>query len=670
MIYAFRDVNEDVSIIPFGSEAMQINGVYIEDKIEGYRTLYVKGRESLSPEFEAAEINTKDGSMRKSKRYPARVITVGYQLAAADSQSFRAAYNELGRILAVDDARLIFNDEPDKFFIGTPSFVSEVDPGSNIIRGEIEITCFDPLKYSVIEYEAAADESGNIFVDYGGTYKAYPVLEADFYKESEGSGSALTGNGDCGYVAFFNENEKIIQCGDPSEEDGTSVYEKSQTLINQRFEDSAAWGDTAKALWSQNGGVLLPADTTKNGSVGMKIASYAVPANPQSTSAVVLSNTRSDVGSPYVNYSVRLTASGRNTNSVKITVTVTAALWTSGSWLYGGYPLTGSLYIGGSWHDIAIKGSSEKWRGSTAHTASTSFTVTGLTADQAVLSGIKFKVSAVDAGRLNERGCSALGIAKYEADVPDTYFLGATSYGSGTGYHAATISRAIPADSAGQSGAADFTLTYKQKISIGKDGDSQAGAFQVQLTDSQGISIAGFRIVKNRAGKTGSIIFYANGEAVQTEDIDLSYGNGIGTSNVIKIGEKLTFDIGGTKAVITNPAVKEMKAARITIGFEQYASLTPLAYNGIYWVKFVKNNCDTWQDIPNKFSANDVLEADCKAGEIYLNGVRYPQLGALGNDWETFYLVPGVNQIGVSYSSWVASDYAPAVKVRYREAFL
>ena len=77
MIYAFRDVNEDVSIIPFGSEAMQINGVYIEDKIEGYRTLYVKGRESLSPEFEAAEINTKDGSMRKSKRYPARVITVG-----------------------------------------------------------------------------------------------------------------------------------------------------------------------------------------------------------------------------------------------------------------------------------------------------------------------------------------------------------------------------------------------------------------------------------------------------------------------------------------------------------------------------------------------------------------------------------------------------------------
>lgn len=670
MIYAFRDINEEVSLIPLPSEAMQINGVYIENEIEGYRTLYVKGRESLSPEFETVEINTKDGSMRKSRKYPARIITVGYQLRADSAEAFREAYNRLGGILNVNDAELIFNDEADKFFTGTPSLVGEVSPGSNTVTGEIEITCFDPLKYSVLEHEATADESGSVFIDYNGTYKAYPVLEADFYKENEGDGTALNGTGDCGYVAFFNENEKIIQCGDPAEEDGTSVYEKSQTLINQTFEDSAAWGSTAKALWSENAGVLLPAGTAKNGTVGMKIASYAAPANPATTSAVVLSNARSDVGSPYVNYSVRLTASARNTNSVRITVTVTAALWTSGSWLYNGYPLTGSLYIGGSWHNITIKGSGEKWRGSTAHTASTSFTVTGLTADQTTLNGIKFKVTAVDAGKLNERSCSALSIAKYAADVPDTYFLGATSYGSGTGYRAATISKLIPADSAGDAGATDFTLTYRQKISIGKDGDSQTGAFQLQLTDAQGVSVAGLRIVKNKAGKTGSIIFYVNGEAVQTNDVDLSHGNSIEVSSITKSGEKLTFDAGGLKAVITDASVKQMKAVRITIGFEQYASLTPLTYNGIYWVKFIKNNCDTWQDIPNKFSANDVLEADCKAGEIYLNGVRSPQLGALGNDWETFYLVPGINQIGVVYSSWVASEYAPGIKVRYREAFL
>ena len=65
-----------------------------------------------------------------------------------------------------------------------------------------------------------------------------------------------------------------------------------------------------------------------------------------------------------------------------------------------------------------------------------------------------------------------------------------------------------------------------------------------------------------------------------------------------------------------------------------------------------------------------MLEADCNSGEIYLNGIRSPQLGALGNDWEGFYLKPGLNQIGVAYSGWVTDDYAPQFKVRYREAYL
>jgi hypothetical protein len=65
-----------------------------------------------------------------------------------------------------------------------------------------------------------------------------------------------------------------------------------------------------------------------------------------------------------------------------------------------------------------------------------------------------------------------------------------------------------------------------------------------------------------------------------------------------------------------------------------------------------------------------VLTADCKNGDIHLNGVLSPDLGALGNDWEGFYLTPGLNQIGVAYSDWVADGYAPTMKVRYREVFL
>ena len=76
------------------------------------------------------------------------------------------------------------------------------------------------------------------------------------------------------------------------------------------------------------------------------------------------------------------------------------------------------------------------------------------------------------------------------------------------------------------------------------------------------------------------------------------------------------------------------------------------------------------RDIPNKFSADDVVEADCKNAEILLNGTPAPSLGALGNDWEDFYLTPGLNQIGIAYSEWVSAECAPQFKVKYREVFL
>ena len=124
------------------------------------------------------------------------------------------------------------------------------------------------------------------------------------------------------------------------------------------------------------------------------------------------------------------------------------------------------------------------------------------------------------------------------------------------------------------------------------------------------------------------------------------------------------------KKTFTDSGVSAAKARKVTFTFDQYSTKSALSYNGLYRAKFVKNNCETEKDIPNKFSADDVVEADCKNGDIRLNGILSPQLGALGNDWEGFYLTPGLNQIGISYSEWVPAEYAPAFKVRYREVFL
>lgn len=76
----------------------------------------------------------------------------------------------------------------------------------------------------------------------------------------------------------FYGRRKIIQLGDPDEEDGQTIEGKSETLVSQTFEKTTDWGTAAKELWTQNGGVVVPADVEKVGTIGMKVATYTVPA--------------------------------------------------------------------------------------------------------------------------------------------------------------------------------------------------------------------------------------------------------------------------------------------------------------------------------------------------------------------------------------------------------
>lgn len=146
----------------------------------------------------------------------------------------------------------------------------------------------------------------------------------------------------------------------------------------------------------------------------------------------------------------------------------------------------------------------------------------------------------------------------------------------------------------------------------------------MQLTDEHNKVIVGLHILKSRSGKTADMLIYINGVKVYAEEIDISYANkyfgvsGVQTSTIIKSGSKISFDIGGFKKTFSNSDIANVLIKNITFMFEKYGTSAQLSWNGVYWIKFIKNNCDTWIDIPNKFTANDILIADCKEGKIYL----------------------------------------------------
>lgn len=768
-MYQFIDVNEvsEGRILP--SEALKINGEYIETLIPEYRTLTVSGREALSPEITSYETGSRDGATLKGKRYPARTIIVKYQLIAETNEAFRAAYNKLAAILNVEEAELIFNDEPDKFFTGTPSSIGEVEPGRNSVVGEFELFCADPFKYSVVEYEAEPETStGGFLIDYNGTYKAFPRLEAEFYNEDEGQ-AALTGNGDCGYVAFFNEKEKIIQLGSLDETNAES-YEKSQTLVNQKFQSETAWGTIAETNWATNIGRVADSANVQAGNVAMTPAYYKTTTAP-STSGTLLKK-QSALAKPHITYEVTAKTTGRTEKSVDVEVTIKAThdkisnsgsikiekgaeiklnntkIWVSSDATKDSGTKTGTFYLwdasvvkkriritnskqnvgksgqvvawvnvsdigatttanpldkgiglkgaiqlgGGDWNYAIIKNENTAWGNDTSHSVKLTVKVKNLQADTTLIEDIKFKVERTDdvdnkIGLLDEIMCNDLELSTYTAPVPGTWYLMPETYGTASAWHGPSITRTIPADAAGVVGAKNFTLSYRQKMAIGNSSSAtqEMGMFQAMLISGSGSDrkiVAGVNIYKNANGKNANLRFYVNGSELDTMQIDLSMNNkyfgndktGLETvknSTITKTGNKIEFNIGGIqKSYLANGKFEDVAVTEVTFYIAKYGTKPELSFNGLYWAKFVKNNCDTWADIPNKFSANDIVTVDCRKGEVFLNDNPCQSLGALGNDWEDFFLSPGLNQIGVSYSSWVEPEYAPIFKVKYREVFL
>lgn len=254
-MYEFRDTIEFVEGVPLPSEALKFNGEYIENLIPGYRTLHVSGRELLGSEISDLEIGNSDGSRYQSKRYPPRTITITYQLLAACNATFRTAFNKLNQILDVEEAQLVFADEPDMYFIGTKAEVGEVTPGSNKVIGEIEFYCTDPFKYSMEEKEITPvlDNNLTFVVDYDGTYPCYPKLSAEV-------------SSDLGFVAFINEKAKIIQIGDPEEAD-KELADFSETLVDYKMKDYKSTD------WSLNNAVPVDAlnSWSQAGTLGVKL---------------------------------------------------------------------------------------------------------------------------------------------------------------------------------------------------------------------------------------------------------------------------------------------------------------------------------------------------------------------------------------------------------------
>lgn len=278
-MYAFvNTVNSGIVSTNLPTEAMSYNGVYLENEIDGYRTLSVTGRELMESEVTDQEIDGMDGSYYRYKTTPTRTITVKYQLRARGSREFRDAFNKMNKLLSGEQVKVIFNDESDKYFIGTKTSNTQVDGGSNNVIGEIEIYCSDPRKYSTTEKEFVATDGVLNIVNEG----TVPVsIDYDITTTSE-----------TGYIGLVSE-EGIMQYGKIEELDG-ETYKQSEWLasIDDFYKCSDDIGGTdvmhpsygtngtlAEHTWFGNKFIGLGSAGTKKGNANGGLRTLVLPAD-------------------------------------------------------------------------------------------------------------------------------------------------------------------------------------------------------------------------------------------------------------------------------------------------------------------------------------------------------------------------------------------------------
>ena len=193
------------------------------------------------------------------------------------------------------------------------------------------------------------------------------------------------------------------------------------------------------------------------------------------------------------------------------------------------------------------------------------------------------------------------------------------------------------------------------------------------------------QFLKNdRASNKGSILLYVDGELKDTlTDVDFgTFNKRYGWKKeetdaepnrnvqIRKKGNTVTFKVKGTTKEYTVDSETFGNAKYLTVYMGRYKEAYGLGSIGLTDIKLTNDHWATGEQMRNTFTSNDVCVVDCANADILLNGQSSPGLGAVGNQWEAFALEPGLNQIGVNWSSWVTNANKPTFTMTYRKAYL
>jgi len=262
-------------------DAFKLNGVYLEDVISGYTTAKAVGRESLEKTITTYE-NGIDGATIQRTNFPVRTIEITFAVVGSSLADLREKMHNLQTLLNVNGAEIVFNDDPNNYYIATPVMTGSISEAKNAAFGTYNLVCHDPFKYSktlttvqTTNYtETVTDEDGHtssvtslvLTTDNSGGYKTFPIFSVQFATDENASGD-VGSNADCGYVLFAKGGtDYSIQIGDDQEKDTTTT-----TVVSHNFKKSNKGSFTDTNTLTPFKDNLVYNGSTKADSLGLRI---------------------------------------------------------------------------------------------------------------------------------------------------------------------------------------------------------------------------------------------------------------------------------------------------------------------------------------------------------------------------------------------------------------
>ena len=141
--------NSFINLNELPSEAMNVNGEFLENSIPGYRTLSVAGRELATTTIESYQLGIRDGMRNIYSRIPERTLTIKYRLEASTNEEFRNRFNKLNvALFSETESQIWFNDEPEMIWYGSKTEADVPDEGVNAVVSTFTLLLNDPYKYT------------------------------------------------------------------------------------------------------------------------------------------------------------------------------------------------------------------------------------------------------------------------------------------------------------------------------------------------------------------------------------------------------------------------------------------------------------------------------------------------------------------------------------------